>query len=194
MAIVMSTEYPDPPLEHVVLLERLTPGIPEQKMPSEELKPKGQCDPHAADAPCLTAGPGTNPPDREARQQEDEHRQHESADGSSGKDTRRRDEQSFSEGAVDGRDSEHHEPYDERTSHHRAASMINSLCWFNLCSRPTIEPIQLTRSLSTQSEVIDLRDTARNRLVVPLRRSDEQGPLRRRQRIGGMLNYYYRAA
>jgi hypothetical protein len=33
-----------------------------------------------------------------------------------------------------------------------------------------------------------------NKLIQPLARSDDQGPVRRRQRIGGMLNYYYRAA
>jgi putative transposase len=33
-----------------------------------------------------------------------------------------------------------------------------------------------------------------NELIQPLARSDDQGPVRRRQRIGGMLNYYYRAA
>ena len=33
-----------------------------------------------------------------------------------------------------------------------------------------------------------------NELIQPLTRSDGQGPVRRRQRIGGMLNYYYRAA
>jgi len=33
-----------------------------------------------------------------------------------------------------------------------------------------------------------------NELIQPLGRSDDQGPVRRRQRIGGMLNYYYRAA
>jgi transposase InsO family protein len=33
-----------------------------------------------------------------------------------------------------------------------------------------------------------------NDLIQPLERADGQGPIRRRQRIGGMLNYYYRAA
>ena len=33
-----------------------------------------------------------------------------------------------------------------------------------------------------------------NELIQPLTRSDGPGPVRRRQRIGGMLNYYYRAA
>ena len=33
-----------------------------------------------------------------------------------------------------------------------------------------------------------------NELIQPLARADCHGPLRRRQRIGGMLNYYYRAA
>ena len=33
-----------------------------------------------------------------------------------------------------------------------------------------------------------------NELIQSLRRADGQGPVRRRQRIGGMLNYYYRAA
>ena len=33
-----------------------------------------------------------------------------------------------------------------------------------------------------------------NELIQPLARADNQGPVRRRQRIGGMLNYYYRAA
>ena len=138
-------EYPNPPLEHVVLLDQLTPGIPEQKMLAEELKPKGQCDPQAADAPCLTAGPGTNPPDREGRQQYDEHRQHDRADGSSGNNTRRWDEQRLSKGAVDGRDSEHQEPYDERTSHCRTASLISSLRGFSPCSRPRAAPVRPAR-------------------------------------------------
>ena len=34
----------------------------------------------------------------------------------------------------------------------------------------------------------------RNELIQPLGRADAQGSVRRRQRIGGMLNYYYRAA
>jgi transposase InsO family protein len=33
-----------------------------------------------------------------------------------------------------------------------------------------------------------------NELIEPLQRGDGQGLVRRRQRIGGMLNYYYRAA
>ena len=33
-----------------------------------------------------------------------------------------------------------------------------------------------------------------NELIQPLRRTDRQGGVRRRQRIGGVLNYYYRAA
>lgn len=33
-----------------------------------------------------------------------------------------------------------------------------------------------------------------NELIQPLKQSDRSGPVRRRQRIGGMLNYYYRAA
>jgi transposase InsO family protein len=33
-----------------------------------------------------------------------------------------------------------------------------------------------------------------NELIQPLARSEGQGPVRRRQRIGGMLNYYYRTA
>jgi transposase InsO family protein len=33
-----------------------------------------------------------------------------------------------------------------------------------------------------------------NKLIQPLRRADRQGRVRRRQRIGGLLNYYYRAA
>jgi len=33
-----------------------------------------------------------------------------------------------------------------------------------------------------------------NALIQPLARADCHGPLHRRQRIGGMLNYYYRAA
>ena len=33
-----------------------------------------------------------------------------------------------------------------------------------------------------------------NELIQPLRRANGQGLVRRRQRIGGMLNYYYRAA
>jgi len=33
-----------------------------------------------------------------------------------------------------------------------------------------------------------------NELIRPLARPDHQGPVRRRQRIGGMLSYYYRAA
>jgi hypothetical protein len=33
-----------------------------------------------------------------------------------------------------------------------------------------------------------------NELIEPLDRSDVVGPVRRRQRMGGMLNYYYRAA
>ena len=33
-----------------------------------------------------------------------------------------------------------------------------------------------------------------NDLIQLLRRADDQGPVRRGQRIGGMLNYYYRAA
>ena len=33
-----------------------------------------------------------------------------------------------------------------------------------------------------------------NELIRPLTRSDGSGPVRRRQRIGGLLNYYYRAA
>jgi hypothetical protein len=31
-------------------------------------------------------------------------------------------------------------------------------------------------------------------LIQPLERAEGQGRVRRRQRIGGMLNYYYRAA
>ena len=34
----------------------------------------------------------------------------------------------------------------------------------------------------------------RNELIQPLERAEGQGRVRRRQRIGGMLNYYYRAA
>lgn len=33
-----------------------------------------------------------------------------------------------------------------------------------------------------------------NELILPQRRADAQGPVRRRHRMGGMLNYYYRAA
>jgi putative transposase len=33
-----------------------------------------------------------------------------------------------------------------------------------------------------------------NELIQSRRRADGQGPVRRRQRIGGILNYYYRAA
>jgi putative transposase len=33
-----------------------------------------------------------------------------------------------------------------------------------------------------------------NELIQPLRRTDTRGPVRRRQRMGGVLNYYYRAA
>ena len=33
-----------------------------------------------------------------------------------------------------------------------------------------------------------------NELIQPLTRTDGQGVVRRRQRIGGMLNFYYRAA
>jgi putative transposase len=33
-----------------------------------------------------------------------------------------------------------------------------------------------------------------NELIQPLRRTDARGPVRRRQRMGGVLNYYYRAA
>jgi putative transposase len=33
-----------------------------------------------------------------------------------------------------------------------------------------------------------------NELIQPLGRADGQGPVRRRQRIGDILNYYYRAA
>ena len=33
-----------------------------------------------------------------------------------------------------------------------------------------------------------------NELIQPLKRTDGQGPVRRRQRMGGMLNFYYRAA
>jgi hypothetical protein len=33
-----------------------------------------------------------------------------------------------------------------------------------------------------------------NELIQPLTRADGQGRVRRRERIGGMLNYYYRAA
>jgi hypothetical protein len=33
-----------------------------------------------------------------------------------------------------------------------------------------------------------------NELIQSLGRTSGQGPVRRRQRIGGMLNYYYRAA
>ncbi len=33
-----------------------------------------------------------------------------------------------------------------------------------------------------------------NELIQPLERANSQGRVRRRQRIGGMLNYYYRAA
>jgi hypothetical protein len=33
-----------------------------------------------------------------------------------------------------------------------------------------------------------------NELIQPLERANGQGPIRRCQRIGGMLNYYYRAA
>ncbi len=33
-----------------------------------------------------------------------------------------------------------------------------------------------------------------NELIQPLPRTDASGPVRRRQRMGGMLNYYYRAA
>jgi len=33
-----------------------------------------------------------------------------------------------------------------------------------------------------------------NELIDPFERADGQGRVRRRQRIGGMLNYYYRAA
>ena len=33
-----------------------------------------------------------------------------------------------------------------------------------------------------------------NELIQPSRRADGQGRVRRRQRIGGLLNYYYRAA
>jgi hypothetical protein len=33
-----------------------------------------------------------------------------------------------------------------------------------------------------------------NELIQPLERVDGHGPVRRRQRLGGTLNYYYRAA
>jgi putative transposase len=33
-----------------------------------------------------------------------------------------------------------------------------------------------------------------NELIQSLERASGQGPVRRRQQIGGMLNYYYRAA
>ena len=33
-----------------------------------------------------------------------------------------------------------------------------------------------------------------NELIQPLDRANDKGPVRRRQRVGGMLNYYYRAA
>ena len=33
-----------------------------------------------------------------------------------------------------------------------------------------------------------------NELIQPLARADEHGPVRRRERIGGLLNYYCRAA
>ena len=33
-----------------------------------------------------------------------------------------------------------------------------------------------------------------NKLIQPLKRADGQGMVRRRQRMGGMLNFYYRAA
>ena len=33
-----------------------------------------------------------------------------------------------------------------------------------------------------------------NNLIQPCSRADPSGPVRRRQRMGGMLNYYYRAA
>jgi hypothetical protein len=33
-----------------------------------------------------------------------------------------------------------------------------------------------------------------NELIQPLRQADAEGTVRRRQRMGGMLNYYYRAA
>jgi hypothetical protein len=33
-----------------------------------------------------------------------------------------------------------------------------------------------------------------NELIQPRRRSDAKGVVRRRQRMGGMLNYYFRAA
>jgi putative transposase len=33
-----------------------------------------------------------------------------------------------------------------------------------------------------------------NELIQPLDRANDKGPVRRRQRIGGVLNYYYRAA
>ena len=33
-----------------------------------------------------------------------------------------------------------------------------------------------------------------NELIQPLKRTSASGPVRRRQRMGGMLNYYYRAA
>jgi hypothetical protein len=36
--------------------------------------------------------------------------------------------------------------------------------------------------------------TIGNELIQPLKRADRQGRVRRRQRIGGVLNYYYRAA
>jgi hypothetical protein len=31
-------------------------------------------------------------------------------------------------------------------------------------------------------------------IIQPLKRTGSQGPVRRRQRLGGMLNFYYRAA
>jgi hypothetical protein len=33
-----------------------------------------------------------------------------------------------------------------------------------------------------------------NRLIQPLERADGRGPVRRREQIGSMLDYYYRAA
>ncbi len=38
------------------------------------------------------------------------------------------------------------------------------------------------------------RGIGKARLIQPVRQASGQGPVRRRLRIGGMLNYYYRAA
>jgi len=66
--------------------------------------------------------------------------------------------------------------------------------------RPTVQAARRTvKAIAPRAKEIAYQSERNhqgigNELIQPLDRANDKGPVRRRQRVGGMLNYYYRAA